>query len=73
MNLEMRGGAIVMLDLPQDFTLPEQYPVSWSCEHKAFAVPRRHPAVPALLRLLVDQGLLEELPVGYGRQLRRCS
>jgi hypothetical protein len=60
MTLELRGDDIVLLDLPHDFTLPERFPVRWCPELKAFAVPRRHGCVPGLVRLLHEQGLVDE-------------
>ena len=61
MTLELRGDDIVLLDLPQDFTLPERYPVRWCPDIKAFAVPRRHGCVPSLMRLLREQGLVDDV------------
>ncbi len=61
MTLELRGDDIVLLDLPHDFTLPERYPVRWCPEIKAFAVPRRHGCVPSLMRLLREQGLVDDV------------
>jgi hypothetical protein len=60
MTLELRGDDLVLLDLPAGFTLPERFPVRWCTELQAFAVPRRHGCIPALMRLLREQGLVDE-------------
>ena len=75
MTLELRGDDIVLLDLPQDFTLPERYPVRWCPEIQAFAVPRRHGCVPALMRLLREQGLVDDVgaQLAMGRRVPAAS
>jgi hypothetical protein len=73
MNLELRGDDIIMLDLPHDFTLPERYPVRWNAQHQAFSVSKRHPCVPALMRLLMEQGLVADLPPTWTRRGRSWS
>ena len=60
MTIEVRGDDIVLLDIPDDFTVPERFPVRWCTELQAFAVPRRHSSVPSLLKLLCDRGLVED-------------
>jgi hypothetical protein len=72
-TIELRGDDLIMLDLPHDFTLPERYPVSWNPQHQAFSVSRRHPCVPALIRLLRERGLVFELPATLSRPRRAWS
>jgi hypothetical protein len=61
MTLELRGDDIILLDLPENFTLPERYPVRWCPEIQAYAVPRRHGCVPSLMRLLREQGVVDDV------------
>ncbi len=73
MTLELRGDDLVLLDLPASFTLPERFPVRWCTEIQAFAVPRRHGCIPALVRLLREQGLVDEAgaQMALGRRASR--
>lgn len=70
MTLEIRGDDILLLDLPGDFSVPERFPVSWNPEHQSFAVPRRHPCVPSLMKLLRERGLVDEVTAGSIRRVR---
>ena len=73
MTLELRGDDLVLLDLPASFTLPERFPVRWCTELQAFAVPRRHGCIPALMRLLREQGLVDDVgaQMALGRRAPR--
>ena len=73
MTLEIRGDDLVMLNVPFDFVLPEHYPVTWNPEHRAFAVPRRHRTVPALLKILIERELIADVPAGLVRRGARFA
>ena len=70
MTVETKGDLLVLLDLPQDFTLPERFPVIWNPQLQAFSISRRAASVPALLRILQERGLLPENWQGGVRGMR---
>ncbi|MFN2433032.1 MAG: hypothetical protein ABR599_09530 [Gemmatimonadota bacterium] len=70
MTLEICGDDILLLDLPDDFTLPERYPVVWNPEHRSFSVPRRHPSIPSLMKVLREKGLVDDATAGSMRRVQ---